>query len=387
MASVKSLKFTAVAVAPGGDDGGFVDEIGDVGAGKTGRHPGDRVEIDVRREAHLAHVHLENLEPAVAVGTIHQHLAIEPSGPQQRRVEDFRPIGRGQEDDAGARIEAVEFGQELIERLLLLVGAAEAAGDAAAAQGVEFVDENDAGRGLARLLEQVAHPRGADADEHLDEFGAGNRKERHAGLAGDRLRQQRLAGSRRADQQDALRHPRPQPAVGLRIAQEGDQLLQLEFRLLDAGDILERHLGVRLHEDLGARLADRHEPAQPLLFGKAAKQEHPGHVKDDDGNDPGQDGLNDPAGSRAIDHDLVAGEFFGQLRIDTNDEELALAARQRLLQRALDRIGADRDLGDLVLIEQRLEFAVRYGLDLRVVAPELLEQQHADRGGQQDTRS
>ena len=37
---------------------------------------------------------------------------------------------------------------------------------------VELVDEDDAGRHLARLLEQVAHPRGADADEHLDELGA-----------------------------------------------------------------------------------------------------------------------------------------------------------------------------------------------------------------------
>ena len=88
-----------------------------------------------------------------------------------------------------------------------------------------------------------------------------------------------------------------------------------------------------------------------------------------------------PPELRAADHDLVTGEFFGQLRIDADDEELALAARQRLLQRAVDRIGADGDFGDLVGIEQRLEFAVRYGLDLRVVAPKLLEQQHADRGG------
>ena len=211
--------------------------------------------------------------------------------------ENFRPIGGGQQDDAGARIEAVEFGEELIEGLLLLVGAAETAGDAATSQRVEFVDENDAGRGLARLLEQIAHARGADADEHLDEFGAGNGKERHAGLAGDRLGQQRLAGSRRADQQNPLRHPRPQPAIGFRIAQEGDQLLQLELRLLDAGDILESHLGIRLHINLGARFADRHQPAQPLLLGKAAKQKHPSDVKDDNGNDPREDGLHDAAGA------------------------------------------------------------------------------------------
>ena len=65
-------------------------------------------------------------------------------------------------------------------------------GDAASAQRVQLVDENDAGRGLARLIEQVAHARGADADEHFDEFRAGDREERHAGLAGHRPRQQVL---------------------------------------------------------------------------------------------------------------------------------------------------------------------------------------------------
>ena len=53
-------------------------------------------------------------------------------------------------------------------------------------------------------------------------------------------------------------------------------------------------------------------------------------------DDPGQNDLNEPAGSRAFDHDLMAGKLFSQLRIDTNGEKLALAAGQGLFQRALD---------------------------------------------------
>ena len=53
-------------------------------------------------------------------------------------------------------------------------------------------------------------------------------------------------------------------------------------------------------------------------------------------DDPGQNDLNEPAGSRAFDHDLMTGKLFSQLRIDTNGEELALAAGQGLFQRALD---------------------------------------------------
>ena len=89
------------------------------------------------------------------------------------------------------------------------------------AQRVELVDEDDAGRGLARLLEQVAHPCGADADEHLDELRAGDGEERHPGLAGHGPRQQRLAGAGRADQQDALGHVGAEAAVAVRVLEEG----------------------------------------------------------------------------------------------------------------------------------------------------------------------
>src|SRR5919106_1466904 len=60
------------------------------------------------------------------------------------------------------------------------------------ANRVDLVDENDARRVLLALLEQVAHARGADADEHLDEIGAADRKERDVGFAGDGARQQGL---------------------------------------------------------------------------------------------------------------------------------------------------------------------------------------------------
>ena len=132
---------------------------------------------------------------------------------------------------------------------------------AGAAQRVELVDEDDARRPPARLLEQVAHARRADADEHLDELAAADREEGHARLAGDGPGQQRLAGARRAHQQDALGHARAEPAVALRLAQEADDLLQLLLGLVDAGDVVEADLDVLLDVDLGLALADGHEAA------------------------------------------------------------------------------------------------------------------------------
>ena len=93
------------------------------------------------------------------------------------------------------------------------------------------------------------------------------REERHAGLAGDGARQQRLAGAGRADQQNALRDARAEPAERCRVAQEGDDFLQLDLGLVDAGHVVEGHLRVGLDIDLGARLADRHQAAETLAFG------------------------------------------------------------------------------------------------------------------------
>ena len=159
-------------------------------------------------------------------GTRHHDLTVEAAGTQQRRVEHVGTVGRGDQDDAFIGLEAVHLDQQLVQRLLALVIAAAEAGAAMAADGVDFVDEDDAGRVLLRLIEHVAHAASADADEHLDEVGAGDGEERHIGFAGDGAREQRLAGAGRADEQRAARDAPAELLEFLRIAQELDDLLQ-----------------------------------------------------------------------------------------------------------------------------------------------------------------
>ena len=107
------------------------------------------------------------------------------------------------------------------------------------------------GRVLLGLLEEVAHARGADADEHLDEVGAGDREERHAGLAGDGAREQRLAGARRAVEQDALRDARAERLELLRVLEELLDLVQL----LDASSTPATSRKVIFGESTDIRLA------------------------------------------------------------------------------------------------------------------------------------
>ena len=92
---------------------------------------------------------------------------------------------------------------------------------------------------LLGVLEQAADARGPDADEHLDELGGRDTEEGNTCLAGDGAGKQRLAGARRTDQQDPLRHPAAQFLEFLRVAQEVHHLLELELRLLHAGHIIE----------------------------------------------------------------------------------------------------------------------------------------------------
>src|SRR5271170_2632306 len=98
-----------------------------------------------------------------------------------------------------------------------------------ASNSVDFVDEDDARGILLTLFEQIAHAAGAHADEHFHEVRPGNREERHIRFAGNRPREQSLAGARRADEQHALWNASAELLEFLRIFQELDNLLQLFF--------------------------------------------------------------------------------------------------------------------------------------------------------------
>src|SRR5690606_17671183 len=218
------------------------------------------------------------------VGVRHDDLAVEAARTQQRRIEHVGAVGRGDEDDALVRLEAVHLDEKLVERLLALVVAAAEAGATMPSDRVDLVDEDDARRILLGLLEHVAHAGGTHAHEHLDEVGAGNGEERHVGFARNGAREQRLAGARRAHEQDAAGNAAAEPLELSGIAQELDDLFEVLLGLVDAGDILERHLALRLGEKLGAALAEAHGTA-PASTLHLADEEEP-NANDDEERQP-----------------------------------------------------------------------------------------------------
>src|SRR5690606_13052864 len=117
----------------------------------------------------------KNFFAARAGRTVDDDLPVKAARAQQRRVEHVGAVGGRHQDDAGVVVKAVHLDEKLVQRLLALlvrVGGLRAA--ALAANRVQFVDKDDARGVLARLLEQTADARRADADVHLNKLRAGN---------------------------------------------------------------------------------------------------------------------------------------------------------------------------------------------------------------------
>ena len=186
-------------VVAGGDEGGLVADVGDVGAGEAGCLTCQQFDVEVVGLLDFAQVHVEDGHAVVDVGEVDVYLTVEAPGAQQGLVEDVDAVGGCQAYHAGVAAEAVHLGEELVEGVLALVVRAHVGvASAGAAHGVNLVDEDDARCLLLGLAEEVADTAGAHADKHLHEVRAGHGEEGHVGLACHSLCQQGLAGAGRA---------------------------------------------------------------------------------------------------------------------------------------------------------------------------------------------
>ena len=193
--------------APRGQQGGLVDGVGQVGSGKAGRPLGDLSQVDAIGQRFAVAMDFQDRLPPIHVRRVDHHLAVEAAGPQQGLIQDLGAVGGRQENDADVGLEAVHLDQELVEGLFALVVDRSEMHAPLAPDGVQFVDEDDAGGLLLGLLEQVADPRRPHAHEHFHKVAAAQREERDFGLAGDRTGEQRFPGAGQSHQQHALGNP------------------------------------------------------------------------------------------------------------------------------------------------------------------------------------
>ena len=341
--------------------------------GEAGRAAREHLELDVGRERDAAGVDPEDLLPSLDVGPGHDHLAVEAPRTEQRRVEHVRPVRRGDEDDALVGLEAVHLDEELVQRLLALVMSAAEPRAAVTADGVDLVHEDDAGRVLLALLEEVAHPRGADADEHLDEVRARDREERDIGLARDGLGEQRLARARWPDEEHALGDlPAELLELG-RILQELDDLAQLFLGLVDARHVLERDLVLLLRDEPGARLAEGQRLGPTALH--LAHEEDPDADEEQHGHPLEQDGVPRIRVRRLdLDLDAAVAQRLDQVRVVGGEapERRAVAEPPR------HRVASERHLPHFAALDLLQEVGEDDLAAGRLVGLEQVEQENDD---------
>ena len=300
----------------------------------------------------------KGLVASLKIRAVHDDPAVETPRAEKGFIQNLRTVRCRQNDDALGRVEAVDFGKELIECLLPLVVAAEF-GIAAAADGVDLIDENDGGSDLGSFLEQVADTARADADEHLNKVRTGNGEERHMRLTGNRFRKQRLAGTGRANEQRALRQLRADGGIFFGVVQEVDDLLERFLRLVLTGHVLEGHAGFLLHIYLGLAFSDVADAAQAAVAAGSGHQQPTQQAQPEKQQQrekkPGKD-------HRTLLNDLTA-EFHAALP-ELTDDGRQIYVRQDagivhsfqagilvLFENIIDSVRFDLHLRDLVVLQ------------------------------------
>mmetsp|Transcript_1693 Transcript_1693/g.3240 ORF Transcript_1693/g.3240 Transcript_1693/m.3240 type:complete len:284 (-) Transcript_1693:146-997(-) len=162
---------------------------------------------------------LENVEAALLVGEWNLNLAVETPRSQQRRVQHVRPVGRHNHLHLAQPIEPVQLVQQLHEGALDLAVSGGAFGEAAAADGVDLVHEDNARLVLLRIPEHLADEARTFADVFVDNGGGDDLEEVGLDVGGDGAGQQRLASSGRPVQQAPLGRLDPDPQEQLRVDQ------------------------------------------------------------------------------------------------------------------------------------------------------------------------
>ena len=244
----------------------FVEHVFQIRADHPWRAARDVFEIDVSGELHFAGVHLEDGVAAGAVGPVDEDLPVEASRAQQRAVQNLGPVGRARtmmpSRESKPSISTSSWFSVCSrssvppppcdpDRLLPM----------ASSSSMKMIAGAFA-LACSNSLRTRDAPTPTKTSMNSD---AARRKKRHAGFTRDRAREERLAGARRPDEQRPFRHARAERRKLRRAAQELDDLLELFFRLVHAGNVVEarmrpallvararrpaRQRGHRLHRD------------------------------------------------------------------------------------------------------------------------------------------
>ncbi len=165
-----------------------------VGPYETMRDLRQVIQVYLFGQRHASAVDLQDLLASVAVGNGDANLSVKPPWPPQGRIEHIRQVGRRNNDDLLPLGESVHQCQQLgYDPLLDLAHHLLAAGG----NGVDLIQEDDAGGLAAALFKNLAQMCFTLAVKLVDDFGPADGIEVRLGLMRNGAGNQRLTASRR----------------------------------------------------------------------------------------------------------------------------------------------------------------------------------------------
>ena len=160
-----------IFVCHGGNDGCFVDQCRQICAAEAWCGACNLVQVDIWSKLYLLGMDAKDLPPTHYIRRADANHAVKSTRARQGRVKHIGSIGCSNDDDLIGGLEAIHLNQDGVEGLLAFIMTTGRESTAAAsANGIDFIQEDDAGRILFRLLEQIAHAACTDANEHFYEI-------------------------------------------------------------------------------------------------------------------------------------------------------------------------------------------------------------------------
>src|SRR5258708_16414949 len=117
-------------------------------------------------------MHFKDGKANADIGFIEHHLAIEASWAQQGRIKHVGEVRGRDNNDIGLFIKAVQFNEQLVERLLSFVIATQTRLVTLAAYSVDLIDKDDPCRVVFSLFKEIPHSPSSNTYEHLHQFRA-----------------------------------------------------------------------------------------------------------------------------------------------------------------------------------------------------------------------
>ncbi len=241
MRVVEILHFNFGFIVPGGPQRCLIDQVLDVGTRHAGRCLSHDLQINIGGQGNVPNVNFEDRQAARFCGAADRYVSIKASRPKQRRIENVRAIGCGDNDDRIVGLKTIHLAKDLIQGLLAFIVSTSQSGTSLATDCVDFVDEDDCWRlGFGRG-KQIPDSAGTDTHEHLDEFTTVDAEVGHVRFAGDGAGEQCFSGSGRADQQRSFGDTSTQFLEFGRVLEELNNFVQICLYAFQAGDVLERN--------------------------------------------------------------------------------------------------------------------------------------------------